>query len=78
MPLRVYHQRKNVAISQNDATRYHQSNSINLIPLDPDSEIFDPFEINDDSDHIVEYQGELDPDKNYFNQFSYYLSQSGN
>ena len=38
----------------------------------------DPFEINDDSDHIVEYQGELDPDKNYFNQFSYHLSQSNN
>ena len=34
----------------------------------------DPFEINDDSDHIVEYQGELDPDKNYVNQFSYHLS----
>ena len=49
-----------------------------LDPLDPDSEIFDPFEINDDSDHIVEYQGELDPDKNYFNQFSYHLSQSSN
>ena len=28
------------------------------------TEIFDPFEINDDSDHIVGYQGELDPDKN--------------
>ena len=31
---------------------------------------FDPFEIDGDSDHIVEYQGELDPDKNYFSQFS--------
>ena len=31
LPSRVYHQRKNVAISENDATRYHQSNSINLI-----------------------------------------------
>ena len=31
MPLRVYHQRKTVAISENDATRYHKSNSINLI-----------------------------------------------
>ena len=175
IPLRVYHHRKIVAISENDANRYHQSNPINLIigqhksnsilmndqthicsickrktmrhsytiycvccqrevhinctvlspdeiararnnshwycrlcnedifpfnhienylefrqalhdsntsqcldPLDPDSDIFDPFEINDDSDHIVEYQGELDPDKNYFNQFSYHLSQSSN
>ena len=49
-----------------------------LDPLDPDSEIFDHFEINDDNDHILEYQGELDPDKNYFNQFSYYLRQSSN
>ena len=49
----------------------HDSNTSQCLePLDPDSEIFDPFEINDDSDHIVEYQGELDPDKNYFNQFS--------
>ena len=31
MPLRVYHQRKTDAISENGATRYHQSNSINLI-----------------------------------------------
>ena len=54
----------------------HDSNTSQC--LDPDSEIFDPFEINDDSDHIVEYQGELDPDKNYFNQFSYHLSQSSN
>ena len=52
--------------------------SLTLDPLYPDSEIFDPFEINDDSDHIVEYQGELDPDKNYFYQFSYHLSQSSN
>ena len=32
-------------------------------PLDPDSEIFDPFEIYDDNEHIVEYQGELDQEK---------------
>ena len=35
-------------------------------------------DINDDNDHIVEYDGELDPDKTYFNQFSYHLSQSSN
>ena len=34
--------------------------------------------INDDNNHIVEYEGELDPDKNYFNQFSYHLSQRSN
>ena len=35
-----------------------------------------PFKLNDDGNHIVEYQGELDPDKNYFNQFVYHLRQS--
>ena len=42
-------------------------------------EIFDPFELNDDdSDKIIEYQGELDPDKNYFNQLAHHLSKSSN
>ena len=31
---------------------------------------------NDDSDKIVETQGELDPDKNYFNQLAHHLSKS--
>ena len=44
-----------------------------------DSEIFDPFELNDDdNDNIIEYQGELDPDKNYFNQLAHHLSKSSN
>ena len=39
------------------------------------TEIFDPFELNDDdSDMIIEYQGGLDPDKNYFNQLAHHLS----
>ena len=42
MPLGVYHQRKTVAISENDANRYHQSNSINLINGQHKSK-FDPF-----------------------------------
>ena len=43
------------------------------------TEIFDPFELNDDdSDKIIEYQGELDPDKNYFNQLAHHLSKSSN
>ena len=45
--------------------------------LDPNSKIFNPFEINEE-EHIFEYQSELDPDKNYFNQFSHYLSRSNN
>ena len=43
------------------------------------TEIFDPFELNDDdSDKTTEYQGELDPDKNYFNQLEHHLSKSSN
>ena len=43
------------------------------------SEIFDPFELNDDDNYnIIEYQGELDPDKNYFNQLAHHLSKSSN
>ena len=38
------------------------------------TQIFDPFELNDDdSDMIIEYQAELDPDKNYFNQLAHYI-----
>ena len=43
-----------------------------------DSKIFDPFEINENDDNIIEYQGELDPDKNYFNQLAHHLSRSSN
>ena len=32
--------------------------------------IFNPFEINDDNNDIIEYQGDLDPDKCYFNEYS--------
>ena len=46
--------------------------------LHPDSMIFDPFEINDHEDQIVEYNGELDPDRNNFNQFSHQLSKNSN
>ena len=43
------------------------------------TEIFNPFELNDDdSDKIIEYQGELDPDKNHFNQLAHYLRKSSN
>ena len=44
----------------------------------PDSMIFDPFEINDIEDEIIEFHGEQDPDRNYFNQFSHQLSKSSN
>ena len=44
----------------------------------PDSLIFDPFEINEIEDEIIEFHGEQDPDRNYFNQFSHQLSESSN
>ena len=43
-----------------------------------ESKIFDPFEINENDDSIIEYQGELDPDKHYFNQLAHHLSRSSN
>ena len=46
--------------------------------LHPDSMIFDPFEINGDEDQTIEYHGELDPNRNYFNQFSHQLNKNSN
>ena len=46
--------------------------------LHPDSMIFDPFEMNEDEDQTIEYHGELDPDRNYFNQFSHQLNKNSN
>ena len=43
-----------------------------------ESKIFDPFEINENDDSTIEYQGELDPDKHYFNQLAHYQSRSSN
>ena len=61
--------------------RNFMSNSLYLDILGryQDSEIFDPFELNlSDNDNIFEYQGELDPDKNYFSQLAHHLSKSSN
>ena len=44
----------------------------------PVSMIFDPFEINEIEDEIIEFHGEQDPDRNYFNQFSHQVSKSSN
>ena len=40
--------------------------------------IFYSFEINEDEDQTIEYHGELDPDRNYFNQFSHLLIKNSN
>ena len=31
------------------------------------TKVFNPYEINEDDDDIVEYHGDIDPDKYYFN-----------
>ena len=57
------------------------SNSLYLDILNKyqDSKVFDAFELSlSDNDKIVEYQGELDPDKNYFNQLAHHPSKSSN
>ena len=34
------------------------------------TKVFKPFDINEDADDIIEYQGDIDPDKCYFNEYS--------
>ena len=43
-----------------------------------ESNIFDPFEISENDESIIEYQGELDPDKHYHKQLAHHLSRSSN
>ena len=38
-----------------------------------ESKLFNPFDINEEENDITEYHGDLDPDKCYYNQFSYNL-----
>ena len=45
-------------------------------PQTPDSMIFDPFEINEIEGEIIEFHGEQDPDRTYYNQFSHQLIKS--
>lgn len=40
--------------------------------------VFNPFDINEDDDDILDYQGDLDPDKCYFNQYSHQLIRNCN
>ena len=43
-----------------------------------ESKIFNPFEINEDDSNILEYQGDLDPDKCFFNHHSHRLLEACN
>ena len=40
--------------------------------------VFHPSEINDIDNNIIDYQRDIDPDKNYFNQLSHHLSKISN
>ena len=39
---------------------------------------FNPFDINEDDNDIIEYHGDIDPDKCYFNEYSYKLFENCN
>ena len=40
--------------------------------------IFNPFDINEDDNEIIEYHGDIDPDRCYFNEYSYKLFKNCN
>ena len=42
------------------------------------SKLFNPFEMNKDEHEILDYQGDLDSDKNYFNQYYHRLIKNCN
>ena len=54
-----------------------QSSDI-VIRLQNNTKIFNPFDINEDDNDIIEYHGDIDPDKCYFNEYSYKLFKNCN
>ena len=54
-----------------------QSSDI-VVRLQNNTNIFNPFDINEDDNDIIEYHGDIDPDKFYFNEYSYKLSKNSN
>ena len=58
---------------------YEMSQKLNIsVYLGNDSRLFHPFEINEDENDILDYHGDLDPDKRFFNQYSHRLIKSCN
>ena len=41
-------------------------------------EIFDPFDTSEGDNDIIEYQGDIDPDRRYFNENSHHLFKNCN
>ena len=35
------------------------------------TKVFNPFDINEDDDDIIEFHGHIDPDRCYFNEYSH-------
>ena len=56
-----------ISVSSDIIVRYHS-----------ECKIFNPFEINEDNSNILEYHGDLDPDKCFFNQHSHSLLEACN
>ena len=56
-----------ISVSSDIIVRYHS-----------ECKIFNPFEINEDDSNILEYHGDLDPDKCFFNQHSHSLLEACN
>ena len=42
------------------------------------TKVFNPFDINEDNNDIIEYHGDIDPDICYFNEYSYKLFENCN
>ena len=53
-------------------------NSDIIVRYHSECKIFNPFEINEDDSNILEYHGDLDPDKCFFNQHSHSLLEACN
>ena len=49
-----------------------------VIRLQTNTKFFNPFDINEDDNDIIEYHSDIDPDKCYFNEYSYKLFKNCN
>ena len=49
-----------------------------ILKIGNESRLFHPFELNEDENDILDYHGDLDPDKCYFNQYSHSLIKNCN
>ena len=58
---------------------YEMSQTTDIfLKIGNESRLFHPFELNDDENDILDYHGDLDPDKCYFNEYSHSLIKNCN